>query len=73
MDNKGIEASQELIIFREAFRRASREKIAPLASSIDEHGEFNREVEALCRDLGLLNLALPPEFGGLEKNSGKAL
>ena len=73
MDNNSIEASQELIILREAVRRASREKIAPLASSIDEHGEFNREVETLCWDLGLLNLALPPEFGGLEKNSGTAL
>ena len=73
MDNNSIEASQELNIFREAVRRASKEKIAPLASSIDELGEFNREVEALCWDLGLLNLALPPEFGGLEKNSGTAL
>ncbi|MDQ1285456.1 MAG: cyclohexane-carbonyl-CoA dehydrogenase [Thermodesulfobacteriota bacterium] len=73
MDNKSIEESQELTIFREAVRRASREKIAPLASSIDETGEFNREVEALCWDLGLLTLALPPEFGGLEKNAGTAL
>ena len=73
MDNNSIETSQELNIFREAVRRASKEKIAPLASSIDELGEFNREVEALCWDLGLLNLALPPEFGGLEKNSGTAL
>jgi len=73
MDNNSIETSQELNIFREAVRRASREKIGPIASSIDELGEFNRDVEALCWDLGLLNLALPPEFGGLEKNSGTAL
>lgn len=67
------ETSQELNIFREAVRRAAKERIAPLASSIDELGEFNRDVEALCWDLGLLTLALPPEFGGLEKNSGTAL
>ncbi len=73
MDNERIEASQELSIFREAVRRAAREKIAPIASSIDELGEFNRDVETLCWDLGLLTLALPAEFGGLEKNSGTAL
>lgn len=68
-----IPDSEELKIFREAVRRAAREKIAPLASSVDELGEFNREVENLCWDLGLLTLALPPEFGGLERNAGTAL
>jgi len=60
-------------MLREAVYRAARDKIAPLAASIDESGEFNRDVEALCWDLGLLTLALPPEFGGLEKNRGTAL
>lgn len=67
------ETSQELSMLRDAVYKAARDKIAPLAASIDESGEFNREVEALCWDLGLLTLALPPEFGGLEKNSGTAL
>lgn len=65
--------TQELTIFREAVSKAAKDKIAPLAPSIDESGEFNREVEALAWDLGLMTLALPPEFGGLEKNSGTAL
>ena len=65
--------TEELTIFREAVARAAREKIAPLAASIDEAGEFNREVEALCWDLGLLTLTMPPEFGGIEKDSGTAL
>lgn len=67
------ETEQELAILRETIYRAARDKIAPLAVSIDESGEFNREVESLCWDLGLLTLALPPEYGGLEKNSGTAL
>lgn len=67
------ETTEELTILREAVYRAARDKIAPLAASIDESGEFNREVETLCWDLGLLSLALPPEFGGLEKNKGTAL
>ncbi|MEW6141433.1 MAG: acyl-CoA dehydrogenase family protein [Thermodesulfobacteriota bacterium] len=67
------ETPQELAMLREAVYRAARDKIAPLAASIDQYGEFNRDVEALCWDLGLLTLALPPEFGGLEKNTGTAL
>ena len=67
------DTTEELTMLREAVYRAARDKIAPLAASIDECGEFNREVEALCWDLGLLSLALPPEFGGLENNKGTAL
>lgn len=67
------ETTQELAIFRETVYRAAKEKIAPLAASIDERGEFNREVEALCWDLGLLSLVLLPEFGGLESNACTAL
>ncbi len=73
MDSKTEETAQELVILREAVHRAAREKVAPLASSIDELGEFNTEVESLCWDLGLLTLALPAEFGGMEKNTGTAL
>lgn len=65
--------TEELTIFRDAVSRAAKEKIAPLAASIDESGVFNREVETLCWDMGLLTLGLPPEFGGLEHNSGTAL
>ncbi len=71
--NLAPEITEELTIFRDAVSRAAKDKIAPLAASIDESGVFNREVETLCWDLGLLTLALPPEFGGLEKNSGTAL
>lgn len=67
------ETTQELAMLREAVHKAAKDKVAPLAASIDESGEFNRDVEALCWDLGLLALALPPEFGGLEKNQGTAL
>lgn len=68
-----LETTEELAMLRETISRAARDKIAPLAASIDECGEFNRDVESLCWDLGLLTLALPPEYGGLEKNVGTAL
>jgi len=64
--------SEELAMFREAVRKAAREQIAPLAAAIDERGEFNRQVESLCWEMGLLTLALPPEFGGIGKNAGTA-
>ena len=64
---------EELKIFREAVHRMARDKIAPLAPSIDELGVFNRDVEALCWDMGLLTLVLPPEFGGMESYTGTSL
>jgi len=68
-----LDATEELRILRETVHRAARDKIAPLAASIDEEGVFNRDVEALCWDLGLLTLVLPPRFGGMESDQGTAL
>jgi cyclohexane-1-carbonyl-CoA dehydrogenase len=65
--------AEELKIFREAVHRMAKDKIAPLASSIDEKGIFNRDVEALCWDMGLLTLVLPPEFGGMESYTSTSL
>jgi cyclohexane-1-carbonyl-CoA dehydrogenase len=65
--------SEELGILKDTVRRAARERIAPLAASIDATGEFNREVEALCWELGLLTLTFPPEHGGAERDQGTAL
>jgi cyclohexane-1-carbonyl-CoA dehydrogenase len=64
---------EDLRILRDTVRRAAGARIAPLAASIDEQGVFNREVAALCWDLGLMTMVLPPEFGGLEKYKGTAL
>lgn len=65
--------SEELGMLSETVRRAAREKIAPLAASIDEKGEFNHEVAALCWDLGLMTLTFPPRHGGMERDQGTAL
>ena len=60
----------ELGMLRETVRRAAEERIAPLAATIDEQGVFDRDVEALCWDLGLMTMALPPEWDGLEQDQG---
>jgi cyclohexane-1-carbonyl-CoA dehydrogenase len=67
------EESEEVRIFRETVHRAAKERIAPLAPIIDEHGTFNRDVEALCWDLGLMTMGMPPEWGGMEHWRGTAL
>ncbi|MBM3298807.1 MAG: acyl-CoA dehydrogenase family protein, partial [Deltaproteobacteria bacterium] len=67
------DSTEELRILRDTVYRAARDRIAPLAASIDEGGTFNREVESLCWDLGLLTLVLPPEYSGLERYRGTAL
>src|SRR4030042_4007896 len=54
-------------------RRPARVKSAPLYASIDEKGEFNREVAALLWDLGLMTLTFPPQHGGMERDKGTAL
>ncbi len=68
-----FDPNEELRMLRDTIARAAREKIAPLAGSIDRTGAFDREVEALCWDLGLLTMTLPPEFGGVTDLRGTAL
>ena len=65
--------SDELMVLRDSVRKVVRERIEPLAAQIDREGEFNREVEALFWDLGLLALMLPAEWGGLERDRCSAL
>ena len=65
--------SDELSLLIETVKRAAQERLAPLSSEIDRTGEFNREVESLFWDLGLLTLTMPKEQGGLEEESCTAL
>ena len=67
------ELSEELVLLRETVRRAAREQIAPRAAEIDRLGEFDRQVEGLLWDLGLLTIMVPPDHGGLERDRVTAL
>jgi hypothetical protein len=55
-DTETIIPAEELKAFRDRIRRAAMDKIAPQASLVDEEEFFNREVESLLWDLGLLDL-----------------
>jgi cyclohexane-1-carbonyl-CoA dehydrogenase len=65
--------TEELRILRDTVRRAARERIAPRARATDAAGEVDREVVALCWELGLMTLIYPPEHGGAERDLGTAL
>ncbi len=49
----------------ESVRRMSREEIAPMAQEIDRKGEFRPDVVEKLARMGLLQIYLPPEYGGV--------
>ncbi len=65
--------SEEIRLLQDNVARAAREKIAPRAAESDRRGEFDREVEKLLWDLGLLEIMLPVGQGGLESDHCTAL
>lgn len=72
-DPTSLIPTEELKVFRDRILRAAKEKIAPQAALVDEEEFFNREVESLLWDLGLLTLTFPEEYGGIGKNKTAAL
>lgn len=65
--------TKELRNFRDRIQRIARYKIAPQAPLVDEEEFFNREVESLLWDLGLLTLTFPEKYGGYGKDRMVAL
>ncbi len=51
-------------LIRDTARRVAREKVAPRAAEMDETGEYPEDVFAAFRDVGLLGLSIPQEYGG---------
>src|SRR3970040_1922707 len=51
-------------LIRDTARRVAREKIAPRAAELDESGEYPQDIFAAYRDVGLLGLSIPQEYGG---------
>ncbi len=51
-------------LIRDTARRVAREKVAPRAAEMDETGEYPEDVFAAYRDVGLLGLSIPQEYGG---------
>ena len=54
--------SQKLI--QDTARRIAREKVAPRAAEIDEKEEYPEDIYQAFKDVGLLGLSIPQEYGG---------
>ena len=50
--------------FQERITQFARDRVAPLASEIDERGAFPRELVAAAAQFGLMGVTIPPEWGG---------
>jgi cyclohexane-1-carbonyl-CoA dehydrogenase len=72
-DQTSLLPTEELKNFRDRVQRVARDKIAPQAPLVDEKEFFNREVESLLWDLGLLTLTFPEKYGGYGKGRMMAL
>ena len=66
-DHTSFLPTEELKSFRDRIQQVARDKIAPQAPLVDEEEFFNREVESLLWDHGLLTLTFPEEYGGYGK------
>lgn len=59
-----IEFTDEQKMLRETIRQFARKEVAPLAYEIDRDERFPTESFNKLRDMGLLGITVPPEFGG---------
>lgn len=66
-DNRNLNQEQEILI--QSLRRAAREQIAPRAAETDRLGRYDWETTSLLWDMGLLNITLPQEYGGLPERT----
>ncbi len=57
-----LTAEQEML--RDTVREVTRDKVWPRAAEIDRTAEFPWDIAHQFRDLGLLGLAVPEEYGG---------
>jgi len=66
MDELELNEYQKIIL--DSVKKVAKEKVLPISKEIDERGEFSWEIARLFADLGLLQIFLPPEYGGMESD-----
>jgi cyclohexane-1-carbonyl-CoA dehydrogenase len=62
-----IDYEQRLIL--DNVRKVVKERVAPIAAEIDREGVFRWDIARLFGQMGLLQIFLPPAYGGLEKDN----
>ena len=61
-----INDEQKLII--ENVKKVTKQRIAPIAAEMDREGVFRWDIARLFAQMGLLQIFLPPSYGGLEED-----
>jgi alkylation response protein AidB-like acyl-CoA dehydrogenase len=56
--------TEEHRLIQETARRIARERVAPRAAELDETGEYPHDLFEAYREVGLLGLTIPQEYGG---------
>jgi len=59
-----MQLSRDEQMILDVIREVAREKAAPRAAEIDRTGEFPTDMLRLFRELGLMGLTIPTEYGG---------
>jgi cyclohexane-1-carbonyl-CoA dehydrogenase len=62
-----IDSEQRLIL--DNVRKVVKERIAPIAAEMDREGVFRWDIARLFAQMGLLQIFLPPAYGGLERDN----
>jgi cyclohexane-1-carbonyl-CoA dehydrogenase len=63
------EMDSEQRIILDNVRKAVKERVAPVAAEIDREGVFRWDIARLFGQMGLLQIFLPPAYGGLERDT----
>jgi alkylation response protein AidB-like acyl-CoA dehydrogenase len=59
-----FQLSEEHKLIQETARRITRERIAPRAAEIDETAQYPEDIFEAFREVGLLGLTIPEQYGG---------
>ena len=59
-----FQLNEEQKMVQATARKVAREKIAPRAQEIDQSGEYPGDIFQVYKELGLLGLVIPEEYGG---------
>jgi cyclohexane-1-carbonyl-CoA dehydrogenase len=60
--------TEEQRIILDNVRKVVKERIAPIAAEMDREGVFRWDVARLFGEMGLLQILLPPAYGGLDED-----
>ena len=63
-----IELKEEQMMILRDVKKMSKERIGPLAAEIDREGVFRWDISRLFGEMGLLQVFLPPSYGGFEED-----